>query len=66
MKIYFIWQQIVDFAFLSTLGCANKDLDGYFGPLGKFIDYCKTTALLPVIPLGIRVDCLFDYWFFNK
>ena len=36
------------------LGCANKDLDGYLGPLGKFIEYCRITALLPIIPLGIR------------
>ena len=36
------------------LGCANKDLDGYLGPLGKFIEYCRITALLLVIPLGIR------------
>ena len=36
------------------LGCANKDLDGYLGPLGKFIEYCRITALLPVIPFGIR------------
>jgi hypothetical protein len=36
------------------VGCENKDLDGYLGPLGKFIEYCRMTALLPVIPLGIR------------
>ena len=36
------------------LGCANKDLEGYLGPLGKFIEYCRITALLTVIPLGIR------------
>ena len=35
------------------LGCANKDLDGFFGPLCKFIEYCRIVALLPVIPLGI-------------
>ena len=35
------------------LGCANKDLDGFLGPLCKFIDYCRIVALLPVIPLGI-------------
>ena len=39
---------------VSRLGCANKDLDGYLGPLGKFIEYCRITALLLVIPLGIR------------
>ena len=38
----------------SRIGCANKDLDGYLGLLGKFIGYCRITALLPVIPLGIR------------
>ena len=37
-----------------VLGCASKDLDGYLGPLGKFIEYCRITAMLPVIPLGIR------------
>ena len=36
------------------LGCANKDLDGFLGPLGKFIEYCRIVALLPFIPLGIR------------
>ena len=35
------------------LGCANKDLDGFLGPLCKFIEYCRIVALLPVIPLGI-------------
>ena len=35
------------------LGCANKNLDGFFGPLCKFIEYCRIVALLPVIPLGI-------------
>ena len=30
------------------LGCANKDLDGSLGPLGKFIEYCRIAALLPV------------------
>ena len=35
------------------ISCANKDLDGYLEPLGKFIEYCRITALLPVIPLGI-------------
>ena len=39
---------------LWTLVCANKDLDGSLGPLGKFIEYCRIVALLPVIPLGIR------------
>ena len=34
------------------VGCANKD--GYLGTLGKFIEYCRITALLPVIALGIR------------
>ena len=38
----------------SRIDCANKDLDGYLGPLGKFIEYCRIIALLPVIPLGIR------------
>ena len=33
-----------------TLGCANKDLNGSLGPLGKFIEYCRIVALLPVIP----------------
>ena len=39
-----------------TLVCANKDLDGYLGPLGKFIEYCRITALLTVIPLGMSTD----------
>ena len=39
---------------INNLGCANKDLDGSLGPLGKFIEYCRIVALLPVIPLGIR------------
>ena len=34
-----------------TIGCANKDLDGSLGPLGKFIEYCRIVELLPVIPL---------------
>ena len=38
----------------SEVGCANKDLVGFFGPLCKFIEYCRIVALLPVIPLGIR------------
>ena len=37
-----------------VLGCANKDLDGFLGPLCKFIEYCRIVALLPVISLGIR------------
>ena len=36
------------------VGCANKDLDGSLGPLGKFIEYCRNVALLPVIRLGKR------------
>ena len=38
------------------VGCANKDLDGYLGPLGKFIEHCRITGLLPIIPLGIRIN----------
>ena len=38
---------------MPMISCANKDLDGYLEPLGKFIEYCRITALLPVIPLGI-------------
>jgi hypothetical protein len=34
--------------------CANKDLDGYLGPLSKFIKYCRIVALLPVIPYTQR------------
>ena len=33
------------------VGCANKDLDG---SLGKFIQYCRILALLPVIPYTQR------------
>ena len=33
-----------------SLGCANKDLDGFLGPLCKFIEYCRIVALLPFIP----------------
>ena len=36
------------------LGCANKDLDGSLGSMGKFIDYCRSVALLPVIPYTQR------------
>ena len=36
------------------LGCANKDLDRSLGFLGKFIDYCRIVALLPVIPYTQR------------
>ena len=36
------------------LGCANKDLDGFLGPLCKFIEYCRIVALLPVIPYTKR------------
>ena len=35
------------------ISCANKDLDGSLGPLGKFIEYCRIVAVLPVIPFGI-------------
>ena len=34
---------------VGSLGCANKDLDGFFGLLCKFIEYCRIVALLPVI-----------------
>ena len=36
-----------------AVGCANKDLDGFFGLLCKFIEYSRIVALLPVIPMGI-------------
>ena len=36
------------------LGCANKDLDGSLGPMGKFIEYCRIVALLPGIPYTQR------------
>jgi len=36
------------------LGCENKNLDEYLGLLGKFIEYCRIPALLPVITLCIR------------
>ena len=36
------------------IGFANKDLDGSLGLMGKFIGHCYISALLPVIPLGIR------------
>ena len=49
LKSYIKW-----LLYIYILGCANKDLAGYLGPLGKFIEYCRITALLPVIPLGIR------------
>ena len=33
---------IADFIkYLHILGCANKDLDRFFGPLCKFIEYCR-------------------------
>ena len=35
--------------YIPLLGCANKDLDGFFGLLCKFIEYCRIVALLPVI-----------------
>ena len=38
---------------MPMISCANKDLDGYLEPLGKFIEYRRITALLRVIPLGI-------------
>ena len=40
-----------------TLGCANKDLDRSLGPLGKFIEYCRIVAVLPVIHYTKR-----NYW----
>ena len=44
---------VLDF-FHPPLGCANKDLDGSLGSMGKFIDYCRSVALLPVIPYTQR------------
>ena len=32
-----------------TLGCANKDLDRSLGPLGKFIEYCRTGSSATVL-----------------
>ena len=36
------------------LGCATKDQDGSLRPLGKFIEYCRIVAVLPVIPYTTR------------
>ena len=35
------------------LGCANKDLDAFLGPVRKFVEYYRIVAQLTVIPLGI-------------
>ena len=40
-----------------SLGCANKDFDGFFGPLCKFIEYCRIVALLPVIHYTQKNNC---------
>ena len=48
------------------LGCANKDLDGFFGPLCKFIDYCRIVALLPVIQFGIMCKYTRDRYVLSR
>ena len=47
VEIFNIWPSFTWSSYI--LGCANKDLDGSLGPLGKFIEYCRIVALLPVI-----------------
>ena len=32
---------IIDKMIRYLIGCANKDLDGFLGPLCKFIEYCR-------------------------
>ena len=62
MALYHKWDVKNDFPFVLqffsltsdglgvvwAVGCV-KDLDGFFGPLCKFIDYYRIVALLPVI-----------------